>query len=385
MFEKIWERLKKLLAKQIKKDIEEVSFVKVEEPESQQNSKDKAASSIDKTAKHLSTGSERLKNTIEFNSNQQELFDRLKSLRTKLASKNNQPAYVVFSDNTLRSMVFKKPKNKSELLQIKGVGEVKFGLYGKEFLELLANSAVLLNPSDQVLFERLKFLRLGFARKIGKPAFTVFHDKTLLDMIAKMPKNEADMLEVGGVGPIKFSKYGEDFLELIADRANNSKIEFKPPSVIEDNDHHDYLIRKIDSSKTRLIVISGWITQHVIDNAFLRLMVKKLDQGVKIYLGYGFQDYDGNHNEFGGSKAALRSLQKLARQYPNQLFVACFATHEKLLLVDSKSVAIGSANWLANRKYENNSERSIVIANNNTFVEQEAVRAIKLIEQNLVE
>ena len=56
MFEKIWERLKKLLAKQIKKDIEEVSFVKVEEPESQQNSKDKAASSIDKTAKHLSTG-----------------------------------------------------------------------------------------------------------------------------------------------------------------------------------------------------------------------------------------------------------------------------------------------------------------------------------------
>ena len=92
----------------------------------------------------MSTGSERLKNTIEFNSNQQELFDRLKSLRTKLASKNNQPAYVVFSDNTLRSMVFKKPKNKSELLQIKGVGEVKFGLYGKEFLELLANSAVLL-------------------------------------------------------------------------------------------------------------------------------------------------------------------------------------------------------------------------------------------------
>ena len=59
-------------------------------------------------------------------------------------------------------------------------------------------------------------------------------------------------------------------------------------------------------------------------------------------------------------RVALSGLSELARKYPNQLHVAEYATHEKMLVVDSEVVVFGSANWLSNRQYKN-SERCIVV------------------------
>jgi len=72
-----------------------------------------------------------------------------------------------------------------------------------------------LNPDEQALLVKLKSLRMDFAREIGKPAFVVFSDATLMDMVAKTPTNKAEMLDVSGVGETKYARYGEAFLGLI--------------------------------------------------------------------------------------------------------------------------------------------------------------------------
>ena len=43
----------------------------------------------------------------------------------------------------------------------------------------------------------------------------MFHDSTLIQMSQNKPTNEIDMLEIDGVGPTKFKKYGELFIDLI--------------------------------------------------------------------------------------------------------------------------------------------------------------------------
>ena len=63
------------------------------------------------------------------------LFAALKALRRRLAEEKHQPAYVIFSDATLRDMCAKKPATKQEMLSVSGVGEHKLALYGKAFLE----------------------------------------------------------------------------------------------------------------------------------------------------------------------------------------------------------------------------------------------------------
>lgn len=64
------------------------------------------------------------------------IFEQLRGLRSSIAKTNGVPPYVVFSDKTLQEMAQKLPQNKSEMLQVGGIGDVKFERYGKEFLAL---------------------------------------------------------------------------------------------------------------------------------------------------------------------------------------------------------------------------------------------------------
>ena len=73
-----------------------------------------------------------------------------------------------------------------------------------------------LDTPDTELLSRLKALRMDFAKQLGKPAFVVFSDATLTDMVLKKPKTREDMLDVSGVGPSKFDRFGEAFLAEIA-------------------------------------------------------------------------------------------------------------------------------------------------------------------------
>ncbi len=73
-----------------------------------------------------------------------------------------------------------------------------------------------LDTPDMELLSRLKALRMDFAKQLGKPAFVVFSDATLTDMVLRKPKTRAEMLDVSGVGPSKFDRFGEAFLAEIA-------------------------------------------------------------------------------------------------------------------------------------------------------------------------
>lgn len=69
--------------------------------------------------------------------------------------------------------------------------------------------------ADEVLFAKLKTLRMEIAKQEGVPAFIVFSDAVLIDMCRVMPHNEQEFLEVSGVGQAKLNRYGKEFLEVI--------------------------------------------------------------------------------------------------------------------------------------------------------------------------
>ncbi len=65
------------------------------------------------------------------------LMTQLKALRRKIASVLGVPAYVVFSDATLREMSVKQPVTNAEFMNISGVGSMKAERYGKQFMGLI--------------------------------------------------------------------------------------------------------------------------------------------------------------------------------------------------------------------------------------------------------
>jgi ATP-dependent DNA helicase RecQ len=66
------------------------------------------------------------------------LFDRLRALRKTLADERDVPAYIIFSDVSLRQMARNYPASEGEFARISGVGEKKLREFGEIFLGEIA-------------------------------------------------------------------------------------------------------------------------------------------------------------------------------------------------------------------------------------------------------
>ncbi len=86
-----------------------------------------------------------------------DLFEKLRALRKSIADRMGMPAFVVFSNATLRQMCTDTPTEPSPFLAIKGVSEAKLDQYGPDFMAAIRdhlNSAEGMEtgpPSDATL------------------------------------------------------------------------------------------------------------------------------------------------------------------------------------------------------------------------------------------
>jgi ATP-dependent DNA helicase RecQ len=65
------------------------------------------------------------------------LFERLRTLRKRLADTQGLPPYVIFHDATLREIVERRPQTLGQFAGIRGVGEGKLARYGQQFIAVL--------------------------------------------------------------------------------------------------------------------------------------------------------------------------------------------------------------------------------------------------------
>ena len=70
-----------------------------------------------------------------------ELFEALRDLRFKIAASRGVPAFVIFSDATLKDMCIKMPTTDDEFLRVSGIGETKRKLYGERFMSVIKEYA----------------------------------------------------------------------------------------------------------------------------------------------------------------------------------------------------------------------------------------------------
>lgn len=135
------------------------------------------------------------------------------------------------------------------------------------------------------------------------------------------------------------------------------------------HEHPQYLKKAILSAKHRLVIVSPWIRDSVIDWPFISSLDALLRAGVEVHVGYGIEKADGNGRRNPASEKvditprAERDLQELAARYKNFHFVHVGNTHRKSLVCDDQFAVVGSFNWLSYKGDSQGSprdERSIV-------------------------
>jgi len=99
---------------------------------------------------------------------------------------------------------------------LKGEEKIKLRVDGtSESKEIKTNIKSLVSEEDVPLLSALKAKRRAFAEQQKVPAYIVFTDRTLIEMVELRPKTLDEMASVNGVGSKKLERYGRQFLAVI--------------------------------------------------------------------------------------------------------------------------------------------------------------------------
>ena len=79
-----------------------------------------------------------------------------------------------------------------------------------------AHNSLQIGDDERPLWDALRSLRARLAKEQNVPAYVIFHDATLLDMLREHPTSIRELARVNGVGATKLEKYGEAFLAVLA-------------------------------------------------------------------------------------------------------------------------------------------------------------------------
>lgn len=230
-----------------------------------------------------------------------ELFEILKELRKEIAHENNVPPYVIFGDITLKEMSVKYPVYKEAMLNITGVGELKYSKYGELFentirkysednnikisgegnLEIITsnndNDLKLEIKTDDKLYNLLFEARKKWAEK-EKNAYpqSIMHMNILKEISGRYPVSIGELKDISGFGPKKIEAYGDEIIEIV----NNY--------ILENNIEHVWI-----QKNKRKVIIDGETRnsdQIAVDmlkeNVNIHEVSEKLELSVSTILGY---------------------------------------------------------------------------------------------------
>jgi ATP-dependent DNA helicase RecQ len=72
-----------------------------------------------------------------------------------------------------------------------------------------------IDTANAIVFEALRGWRRDMAKEHGVPAYTIFHDSTLLELADRLPSSLDELREITGIGATKLDRYGVALLEVM--------------------------------------------------------------------------------------------------------------------------------------------------------------------------
>jgi ATP-dependent DNA helicase RecQ len=199
---------------------------------------------------------------------QKDLDQRLREWRKGEAAKTGKPAFIVFSDAILTSIVQACPTTIPNLLKISGIGPEKADRYGAAIVAICSSKPIpleygatdkstplrsassrpktvrpierksvdaspevhgesfqrhraaasdpaeSLTPAQQALDQRLRDWRKAEAEKLGLPQFFVLGSSTLRSIVLTRPQTIAQLKTISGIGSEKTERFGPAIVEV---------------------------------------------------------------------------------------------------------------------------------------------------------------------------
>jgi len=182
-----------------------------------------------------------------------ELYDALLDLREQIARQSGRDPSRVFELRTARELAEQRPRTPEQLLAVWGMGERRADWFGRQLVAVIdewsaahpaappptrpaparragstggragrSSDGDSRDPGieavrDDPLFDALRRWRSARAREDGVPAYVLFSDRTMRELVAARPRSRDELLGVWGLGEARVERFGDDLLGVIGD------------------------------------------------------------------------------------------------------------------------------------------------------------------------
>jgi ATP-dependent DNA helicase RecQ len=184
----------------------------------------------------------------------EELFAALLAVRDRSAERSGRDPLTVLDSRAIRELATYRPRDHRELLEVRGIGEVRVRWMGDDLLAAIGEWESLhpevarpqrgtaspiaqrrpggvaesspyddISPDDPV-YRALREWRAERSRRDGVPAYTIFSDKTLRELAGRQPRDVASLLQTWGLGSSRVERFGHDLLVTIAEASGSRRL-----------------------------------------------------------------------------------------------------------------------------------------------------------------
>lgn len=158
------------------------------------------------------------------------VLEALWEWRERVAQTENWPPFKILNDEVLGALAIQQPQTLEELKQVGHLNEQQSTRHGKALLNAIADGRQRPLPAppearlrpEQLLdkpalnrYEALRRWRAKVAEERKVALDIIFNNSTLVELAQRLPRSQAEILEIPEIGPWKAKTYGPDILALL--------------------------------------------------------------------------------------------------------------------------------------------------------------------------
>ena len=203
-----------------------------------------------------------------------------------------------------------------------------------------------LSAQHEEAFSRSRFKRKLIGGDSVAPAEAVVEavlGKALVETArrAERPPPQARPQEVTAAGDV-----AEEAEALPAELSADQHIEVEPVRMLETYEHPAFLRDALSSATDRLLIVSPWVREAIVDKKFISILKERLASGIDVFFGWGMKPLTERDVDIDAH--VLQEFERIA-----QRFKFTFAhrrlgnTHAKVLICDKRFLIVTSFNWLS--------------------------------------
>jgi len=203
-----------------------------------------------------------------------------------------------------------------------------------------------LSPPHEEAFSRSRFKRKLIGGDSVAPAEAVVEavlGKSLVEAAqrAERPHAKPRLHEASPAGDVS-----AEAEVLPVELSSDGPAEVDVVRMLATYEHPAFLRDALSSATDRLLIVSPWVREAIVDKKFISLLEERLANGIDVFVGWGMKPLTERDVEIDAD--VLQEFERLANRFPFTFSHRRLGnTHAKVLICDTRFLIVTSFNWLS--------------------------------------